>query len=148
MILRTPRATRTDTLFPYPTRFRSQMEWRAAAAPVSHRRGASPGGTRTRSADDRGGSIDAFMSVTAAPAGEDRVEIARFLEMMAAEAGASRNTLLAYSADLMGASALLGRRQIGRASCREKVCQYVEILVVAVSFKKNNQQQRSRNNSR
>src|SRR3546814_8187238 len=64
-----------------------QMEWRAAAAPVSHRRGASPGGTRTRSADDRGGSIDAFMSVTAAPAGEDRVAIARFLEMIAAEAG-------------------------------------------------------------
>src|SRR3546814_878919 len=89
------------------------MEWRAAAAPVSHRRGASPGGTRTRSADDRGGSIDAFMSVTAAPAGEDRVAIARFLEMMAAEAGASRNTLLAYSADLGGASELLGGRLAG-----------------------------------
>src|SRR3546814_19820941 len=65
------------------------------------------------SADDRGGSIDAFMSVTAAPAGEDRVAIARFLEMMAAEAGASRNTLLAYSADLGGASELLGGRLAG-----------------------------------
>src|SRR3546814_12094918 len=53
------------------------------------------------------------MSVTAAPAGEDRVAIARFLEMMAAEAGASRNTLLAYSADLGGASALLGGRLAG-----------------------------------
>src|SRR3546814_10063372 len=28
------------------------------------------------------------------------------------------------------------RRQIGRASCRERVCQYVEISVVAVSLKK------------
>src|SRR3546814_15291172 len=28
------------------------------------------------------------------------------------------------------------RRQIGRAPCRERVCQYVEILGVAVSFKK------------
>src|SRR3546814_6426213 len=75
--------------------------------------GDSPGGRRTRSADDRGGSIDAFMSVTAAPAGEDRVAIARSLEMMAAEAGASRNTLLAYSADLGGASELLGGRLAG-----------------------------------
>src|SRR3546814_14533209 len=29
-------------------------------------------------------------------------------------------------------------RQIGRASCRERVCQYVEISVVAVSLKKKN----------
>src|SRR3546814_20508622 len=28
------------------------------------------------------------------------------------------------------------RLQIGRASCRERVCRYVELLVVAVSFKK------------
>src|SRR3546814_20644712 len=28
------------------------------------------------------------------------------------------------------------RRQIGRASCRERVCQYVEITVVAVSVNK------------
>jgi integrase/recombinase XerD len=41
-------------------------------------------------------------------AGEDRQLIAAFLEMMAAEAGAARNTLLAYSLDLSGASELLG----------------------------------------
>src|SRR3546814_19107307 len=29
--------------------------------------------------------------------------------------------------------------QIGRASCRERVCQYVKITVVAVSLKKKNQ---------
>src|SRR3546814_16006018 len=34
---------------------------------------------------------------------------------------------------------LLGARQeIGRASCRERVCQYVSISVVAVSLKKKN----------
>jgi integrase/recombinase XerD len=38
---------------------------------------------------------------------EDRQLIAAFLEMMAAEAGAARNTLLAYARDLNGASALL-----------------------------------------
>jgi integrase/recombinase XerD len=41
---------------------------------------------------------------------EDRQLIGRFLEMMAAEAGASRNTLMAYSGDLFAASALLGGR--------------------------------------
>ena len=38
----------------------------------------------------------------------DRNSIAAFLEMMAAEAGAARNTLLAYERDLRGASELLG----------------------------------------
>jgi integrase/recombinase XerD len=40
--------------------------------------------------------------------GEDRQLIAAFLEMMAAEAGAARNTLLAYERDLRGASQLMG----------------------------------------
>jgi integrase/recombinase XerD len=40
--------------------------------------------------------------------GEDRRLIAAFLEMMAAEAGAARNTLLAYERDRRGASELLG----------------------------------------
>src|SRR3546814_14844972 len=34
----------------------------------------------------------------------------------------------------------VGMEQIGRASCRERVCTYVEISVVAVSFKKKIQQ--------
>ncbi len=45
--------------------------------------------------------------MSAAP-GDDRRLIAAFLEMMAAEAGAARNTLLAYERDLRGASELLG----------------------------------------
>ncbi|QGP78799.1 tyrosine recombinase [Sphingobium sp. CAP-1] len=39
---------------------------------------------------------------------EDATLIDRFLEMMAAERGASRNTLIAYRTDLTGAGALLG----------------------------------------
>jgi integrase/recombinase XerD len=42
-----------------------------------------------------------------AATGEDRQLIAAFLEMMAAEAGAARNTLAAYERDLRGASELL-----------------------------------------
>src|SRR3546814_16741502 len=33
-------------------------------------------------------------------------------------------------------SALLLQQEIGRASCRERVCQYVSISLVAASFKK------------
>ncbi|CAD7334909.1 tyrosine recombinase [Sphingomonadales bacterium 56] len=40
--------------------------------------------------------------------GEDGALIGRFLEMMSAERGASRNTLLAYRADLEGAAKILG----------------------------------------
>ncbi|MDO7833872.1 tyrosine recombinase [Sphingobium sp. HBC34] len=39
---------------------------------------------------------------------DDAALIDRFLEMMAAERGASRNTLIAYRTDLMGAGAILG----------------------------------------
>lgn len=40
--------------------------------------------------------------------GDDAALIDRFLEMMAAERGASRNTLLAYRADLTGAGEIVG----------------------------------------
>ena len=42
--------------------------------------------------------------------GEDGAAIERFLEMMAAEAGAAPNTLAAYRTDLVGASVLLAGR--------------------------------------
>jgi integrase/recombinase XerD len=51
-------------------------------------------------------------------AGEDRRLIASFLEMMAAEAGAARNTLLAYERDLRGASEIIAGR-LGAASADE-----------------------------
>lgn len=44
------------------------------------------------------------------PQTDDAALIGRFLEMMAAEAGASRNTLLAYRADLTAASVILKGR--------------------------------------
>jgi len=49
-------------------------------------------------------------------AGEDRQLIAAFLEMMAAEAGAARNTLLAYERDLRGASELMEGALAGASS--------------------------------
>jgi integrase/recombinase XerD len=50
----------------------------------------------------------------AGSSGEDRTLIERFLEMMAAEAGAARNTLAAYGRDLAGASESLSGK-LGRA---------------------------------
>ncbi len=49
-------------------------------------------------------------------ASEDRQLIAAFLEMMAAEAGAARNTLLAYERDLRGAAELLGGNLSGASA--------------------------------
>ena len=49
---------------------------------------------------------------------EDRHHVAAFLEMMAAEAGAARNTLLAYGRDLQGASEVLGGQLATRVSPR------------------------------
>lgn len=46
-------------------------------------------------------------------AGDDRALIERFLEMMAAEAGASRNTIAAYGTDLRLASEALGGKLAG-----------------------------------
>jgi integrase/recombinase XerD len=51
---------------------------------------------------------------------EDGTLIAAFLEMMAAEAGAARNTLLAYERDLRGASELLGGDLSGASAERLK----------------------------
>src|SRR3546814_20184435 len=39
------------------------------------------------------------------------------------------------------------RHALGRASCRERVCQYVYILVVAVAFNKNSKTHRHKKNS-
>ncbi|MDB5718137.1 MAG: phage integrase family protein, partial [Sphingomonas bacterium] len=47
------------------------------------------------------------MSGAALGRGDDAALIGRFLEMMAAEAGAARNTLMAYASDLRAASTML-----------------------------------------
>lgn len=50
------------------------------------------------------------MTIAPIGPGEDRALIERFLEMMAAEAGAAKNTLAAYRSDLMLASGVLAGR--------------------------------------
>lgn len=65
----------------------------------------------------------------AASLGEAERQISSFLEMMAAERGAARNTLDAYARDLEDWRAFLGRRSLGLADARrEDVDAYVASL--------------------
>src|SRR3546814_13285444 len=103
MIRQPTRPTRTDTLFPYTTLFRSAVARPAAAARRDRAAGslrsggltsAVSGAGRNHVADDLGGDA----RVVSGHWQEQRLE---------AEEGA------------------VGMAEIGRASCRERVCQYV-----------------------
>src|SRR3546814_20587907 len=101
MIRRPPRSTRTDTLFPYTTLFRS-ITWVATCS-----------------------RIEWAISLLSASAGDcvaNTIIALRF-----------RYVFKPSCAKLRNASS---PREIGRASCRERVGQYVSISVVDVSLKK------------
>ncbi len=69
--------------------------------------------------------------------GEDACAIERFLEAMAAEAGASRNTLLAYGTDLRGASAALeGRLAVADAEALGRLGEQWQSLARATIARK------------
>src|SRR3546814_12562361 len=106
MLLRPPRSTRTDTLFPYTTLFRSGVY------KSSRRRGPplprGPGEIFEMTAVEDIASLQEIRDLLKAlpPADEE-----------AAEAALERQGRLTKPAGSLG--------QIGRASCRERVCQYV-----------------------
>src|SRR3546814_13745337 len=108
MIRRPPRSTRTDTLFPYTTLFRSrrtQFPFRFSlpdgVAGLAEGWNARPHGCRLLARRQR---------KNLCPASQERAE--------------PRHLRLA------------GGGRIGRASWRERVCQYVSISVVALALKK------------
>src|SRR3546814_16991160 len=115
MIRRPPRSTRTDTLFPYTTLFRSCRhqenvpDRHLVAVPVERR--------RHRPA----------LEIAKACVHADRVGHRRAMVPQQAQGAVATNI------------APLGKgddEEIGRASGRERVCQYVSISVVACSLKK------------
>src|SRR3546814_16283890 len=124
MIRRPPRSTRTDTLFPYTTLFRS-ISAEGTEDPVCH---LAARGRRMRPGDimvlvrRRNIFLNALvreLKVLGVPvAGVDRMRLTEQLAVM----------------DLVALGRVL--LQIGRASCRERVCPYVSNSVVAVSLKK------------
>src|SRR3546814_14537321 len=98
MIRRPPRSTRTDTLFPYTTLFRSSQSpaLPLAAAPTHHRLPSMSTSEPQRRPAIRAVSFD--------------------------DVGEAIGRLLAIARSDTGQAA---RVEIGRASCRERVCQYV-----------------------
>src|SRR3546814_16911377 len=118
---RTPGPTRTDTLFPYTTLFRSHGRYLLAGecitATAAWRAGAVPAGIAgadPRTDGDRSGR-------GSDPAPRGIVDRARFLPVRDRRCGGAQSR---------------SRLQIGNASCRERVCQYVSISGVAVLVKR------------
>src|SRR3546814_17964452 len=127
MIRRPPRSTRTDTLFPYTTLCRSGKGcYHSAFA---------------------GHAVAAFKPSFALHQIEREGETVPSSESMA------NVTLVPVPRPMRRASAMTQTRihprlvklQIGRASSRERVGQYVAISVVAVSLKKNNRKRENLN---
>src|SRR3546814_13641441 len=130
MIRRPPRSTRTDTLFPYTTLFRSARGARvptglAAATIWSKFTGNRPGDSLRLSCGTRDGkdqvprlSCDLSRSTGASSLAECGFQPASVLQCPVASC--TRVPCLSRGGE------------IGRASCRERVCQYVSIWVVAV----------------
>src|SRR3546814_17671562 len=103
MIRSPPRFYRTDTLFPYPTLFRSCGGGVDVAAEMLHPgRGMEPvDGAHAGPVDGQGDDLE----VRSAECGLQAVERRHLLAARAAPGGPDV--------------------EIGRASCRERVCQYV-----------------------
>src|SRR3546814_14899871 len=123
MVRRPASSTRTDTLFPCTTLFRSLADVRARPARQPRVRAGNPLPPSVRrrqpgcgcSAGRREGGIDAARSRGPESRGGDGPRVhGRCRGGSEGEAGA----------------------EIGRASGRERVCQYVSLSVAAVSYKK------------
>src|SRR3546814_14538002 len=140
MIRRQPRSTRTDTLFPYTTLFRSgrpgaAVRWRGRGRRGRCRRGATAAGSNRASRRRRciraaGSSVrESCVQPHLRPAPETPALAAR--EDPAA-------TVREVEGELLQFAARKRCTEIGRASCRARGCQYGEISEVAVPLKKKN----------
>src|SRR3546814_15610944 len=123
MLRRPPRSTRTATLFPSTTLFRSSRKSHGCGLQCRPARGGGICSGRLRCPSPEPGK----------PGGSTRPNHceprspARVYEQASQ---LSANDILQHL--------LVQGQEIGRASCRERVCQYVSISVVAVSLKKKN----------
>src|SRR3546814_14706400 len=123
MIRRPPRSTRTDTLFPYTTLSYLSPYWGPAEAILT----GHACDEQVRYAGSSGGALTALLLFALENGTVDRV-----VQVNADPAFPTRNrVVVSHTAD----------EEIGRASCRERVCQYVSISVVAVSLTKKIQNQ-------
>src|SRR3546814_18568365 len=122
MLRRPPRSTRTDTLFPYPTLFRSAARFaetgeRAVGAQVQPRPE-----DLARIIIERRAEVEEEMRVLARREAVAVDADARARGEFGADAAVSQRHGIIAGARLFG---LMVEPQIGRASCRERGCQYV-----------------------
>src|SRR3546814_18792636 len=136
MIRRPPVSTRTDTLFPYTTLFRSLerqlLDLVEVDAPVvpAH---AVLHGVEPLAGEVRLGAVGEMTA-----GGERHAEdgIAG-LQQGEQDALIGLRARMRLHVDELAVEKLARAREIGRASCRERVCQYVLISGVAVVLKQN-----------
>src|SRR3546814_17812310 len=134
MVRRPPRPTRTNTLFPYTTPFRSLGAGSAAGAAAQDllarikERGTLQVGLEGTyppfNYQDENGDLVGF-----------EVDFAKALAEklgLEAEFQPTKWDGLLAALESERIDVVVNKVKIGRASCRERVCQYVEISVVAV----------------
>src|SRR3546814_16614493 len=120
MIRRPPRSTRTDTLFPYTTLFRSQALG-AGVAELAGEGAADLAGDAERAAVFLG-NVDG-LNLLAVGQAQQPLAGAVPGDLGDGDLGpAHRAGLGEVLAEVLGEG---GHGEIGRASCRERVCQYV-----------------------
>src|SRR3546814_19077763 len=120
MIRRPPRSTRTDTLFPYTTLFRSAGRLRCVPGQAA----AGPAQVGLRHAWRTDGRRDPCPGAAHADPRRARLAAARgggLMQKIIVSGGIALDGEVAVS----GAKNAVLPIQIGRASCRDSVCQYV-----------------------
>src|SRR3546814_18257178 len=125
MIRRPPRSTRTDTLFPYTTLFRSQVFCRSSPCERQSNSLRNVGlqqGARALREQGFGNLLSQGVGLVGSGGGFGADDPA---------SGDVTDQPDQYQASV-GARGMGGKN--GRASCRERVCQYGEFSVVAVSL--------------
>src|SRR3546814_17012614 len=138
MIRRPPRSTRTDTLFPYTTLFRSGILASLAA-------GQNGAENAPRLLVGTGKDQVHLLVVATAErglCGAFNSSIVKLARRKIEELTAAGKTVKILCVGKKGRDQLrrdhASKIEIGRASCRERVCQDGSISVVAVSLKKKN----------
>src|SRR3546814_13997504 len=129
MIRRPPRSTRTDTLFPYTTLFRSSV--------LSRELGGGKYGPSTSSGQtEMENGLNRYFSCHVTFALSSMPRRAAVPPASSSTADTSPPLTTGSSDSGMVFSAMRSTPQIGRAACRERVCQYVWISVGAGTLKK------------
>src|SRR3546814_18036585 len=116
MIRRPPRSTRTDTLFPYTTLFRSYLSVVPSVDPMS-----TEGEDLVAAIRSTDGPFEVSVSGMSAELVDTKDALFAKLPLAAAIIALVTFAVLF----LQFGSVVIPIKEIGRASCRDRVCQYV-----------------------